>query len=87
MDGESFEHQRALLLEDVARSMDNVLQNLNKLNLSLEGIIAVGNEFGQVESLWSQFESVMAEREQDQNGEGSGEQEQEQKGGGEKDDQ
>ena len=37
-----------------------MLQNLNKLNRSLEGVIAVGNEFSQVEGLWSQFENVMA---------------------------
>lgn len=57
--------------------MENVLQNINKLNRSLEGVIAVcavwevvmyhalrgdqvGNEFSQVEGLWSQFENVMA---------------------------
>ncbi|MCJ1433435.1 hypothetical protein MMC27_002795 [Xylographa pallens] len=40
---------------------------MNKLNRSLEGIIAVslsvalvGDEFGSVEALWSQFEGVMA---------------------------
>ena len=54
------------------------MQNINKLNRSLEGVIAVGtefeaclsasvadlrqvgNEFSQVEGLWSQFENVMA---------------------------
>jgi len=40
--------------------MEHVLANINKLNRSLEGVIAVGNEFGSVEALWSQFESVMA---------------------------
>ncbi|KAI4109673.1 MAG: hypothetical protein L6R37_000360 [Teloschistes peruensis] len=40
--------------------MEQVLQNINKLNRSLEGVIAVGNEFGAVEALWSQFENVMA---------------------------
>ncbi|KAK3621439.1 Dolichyl-diphosphooligosaccharide-protein glycosyltransferase subunit dad1 [Elasticomyces elasticus] len=55
-----FEQQRALLVGDVAASLENVLQNINKLNRSLEGVIAVGNEFGQVEALWSQFENVMA---------------------------
>lgn len=34
---------------------------MNKLNRSLEGVIAVGNEFGAVEALWSQFEGVMAQ--------------------------
>lgn len=36
-----------------------MLQNINKLNRNLEGIVAVGNEFSSVEALWSQFESVM----------------------------
>jgi DASH complex subunit DAD1 len=58
--------------------LEHVLQNINKLNRSLEGVIAVfaieslrrlrrrwlcrqvGNEFGAVEALWSQFENVMA---------------------------
>ncbi|KAI4250008.1 MAG: hypothetical protein L6R42_008815 [Xanthoria sp. 1 TBL-2021] len=40
--------------------MEHVLQNINKLNRNLEGVIAVGNEFGAVEALWSQFENVMA---------------------------
>ncbi|KAL8761563.1 MAG: hypothetical protein Q9184_002328 [Pyrenodesmia sp. 2 TL-2023] len=49
--------------------MEHVLQNINKLNRSLEGVIAVGNEFGAVEALWSQFENVMAkEPEQGENG-------------------
>ena len=43
------------------QSLENVLQNINKLNRSLEGVIAVGNEFGAVEALWSQFEGVMAQ--------------------------
>ncbi|GAB7361686.1 hypothetical protein MBLNU230_g1734t1 [Neophaeotheca triangularis] len=55
-----FEQQRELLVGDVAASLENVLQNINKLNRSLEGVIAVGNEFSQVEGLWSQFEGVMA---------------------------
>ncbi|KAK1079416.1 hypothetical protein LTR33_006408 [Friedmanniomyces endolithicus] len=59
-EGSYFEHQRALLVNDVAASLERVLQNINKLNRSLEGVIAVGSEFGQVEGLWSQFENVMA---------------------------
>lgn len=43
------------------QSLESVLQNMNKLNRSLEGVIAVGNEFGAVEALWSQFEGVMAQ--------------------------
>ncbi|EMC91645.1 hypothetical protein BAUCODRAFT_38754 [Baudoinia panamericana UAMH 10762] len=60
LQGSYFEQQRALLVANVATSLENVLQNLNKLNRSLEGVIAVGNEFSQVEGLWSQFENVMA---------------------------
>ena len=52
------------------QSLENVLQSMNKLNRSLEGVIAVGNEFGAVEALWSQFEGVMA---QETEGEGEGE--------------
>ncbi|KAF2166113.1 hypothetical protein M409DRAFT_23841 [Zasmidium cellare ATCC 36951] len=59
-DKEYFEQQRQLLINDVAASLENVLQNINKLNRSLEGVIAVGNEFGQVEGLWSQIENIMA---------------------------
>ncbi|KAF4549195.1 DASH complex subunit DAD1-like protein [Elsinoe fawcettii] len=55
-----FEQQRELLLNEIATNMENVLQNINRLNRNLEGVIAVGNEFSQVEGLWSQFENVMA---------------------------
>lgn len=44
---------------DKVQSLELVLANINKLNRSLEGVIAVGNEFGSVEALWSQFENVM----------------------------
>lgn len=53
---------------------------MNKLNRSLEGVIAVGNEFGAVEALWSQFEGVMAQEPEDGkegSTEGSGEEEEE----------
>ncbi|KAK5165198.1 Dolichyl-diphosphooligosaccharide-protein glycosyltransferase subunit dad1 [Saxophila tyrrhenica] len=53
-------HSRLESFTDARQSLENVLQNLNKLNRSLEGVIAVGNEFSQVEGLWSQFENVMA---------------------------
>jgi DASH complex subunit DAD1 len=42
------------------QSLETVLQNINKLNRSLEEVISVGNEFSPVEALWSQFENVMA---------------------------
>jgi len=56
-----FQTQRALLLSEIAQSMDSVLTNLNRLNRSLESIIAIGNEFGNVEALWSTFEGVMGD--------------------------
>jgi len=55
------------------QSFEHVLANINKLNRSLEGVIAVGNEFSSVEALWSQFESVMA-KEGETEVEGEGEQ-------------
>jgi DASH complex subunit DAD1 len=45
----------------MTQSMDSVLTNLNRLNRSLESIIAIGNEFGNVEALWSTFEGVMGD--------------------------
>ncbi|KXS95461.1 hypothetical protein AC578_4712 [Pseudocercospora eumusae] len=66
-----FEEQRSLLVQDVAAGLENVLQNLNKLNRSLEGVIAVGNEFSQVEGLWSQFENVMAKEPEKEEGKDS----------------
>lgn len=38
---------------------------MNKLNRSLEELIAVGNEISPVEALWSQFENVMAKDNED----------------------
>ncbi|KAH8601315.1 DASH complex subunit Dad1 [Bisporella sp. PMI_857] len=55
-----FEQQREALLKEISLSFEHVLANINKLNRSLEGVIAVGNEFSSVEALWSQFENVMA---------------------------
>ncbi|KAI5250340.1 hypothetical protein E4T47_01194 [Aureobasidium subglaciale] len=63
-----FEQQRELVLQDVATNLEQVLQNMNTLNRSLESVIAVGNEFGQVEGLWSMFENVMAQQQQPNNG-------------------
>jgi DASH complex subunit DAD1 len=45
------------------QSFEHVLASINKLNRSLESVIAVGNEFSSVEALWSQFENVMAKDE------------------------
>ncbi|KAI9754683.1 MAG: hypothetical protein M4579_004588 [Chaenotheca gracillima] len=70
-----FEQQRDALIGEIAVSMEQVLQNINRLNRSLEGVIAVGNEFGSVEALWSQFEGVMA-----QNGESEGRREEKEHG-------
>ncbi|RYP53729.1 hypothetical protein DL768_001329 [Monosporascus sp. mg162] len=55
-----FEQQREALIGEIAMSFEHVLANINKLNRSLEAVIAVGNEFSSVEALWSQFENVMA---------------------------
>ncbi|KAK2627996.1 hypothetical protein QTJ16_002642 [Diplocarpon rosae] len=55
-----FEQQREILLREIGVSFEHVLANINKLNRSLEAVIAVGNEFSSVEALWSQFENVMA---------------------------
>ncbi|KAK3680459.1 DASH complex subunit Dad1-domain-containing protein, partial [Podospora appendiculata] len=58
-------HQRAasqreeLIGGDRHGDFEYVLANINKLNRSLEAVIAVGNEFSSVEALWSQFENVM----------------------------
>ncbi|KAL6719430.1 Dolichyl-diphosphooligosaccharide-protein glycosyltransferase subunit dad1 [Lecanora helva] len=60
----TFYQQREALVGEIAVSLEHVLQNINKLNRSLEGVIAVGNEFGAVEALWSQFEGVMAQDEE-----------------------
>ena len=62
------------------QSLENVLQNMNKLNRSLEGVIAVGNEFGAVEALWSQFEGVMAQEPGEEGKEGRSEEGEEEEG-------
>ncbi|PYH97994.1 hypothetical protein BO71DRAFT_395650 [Aspergillus ellipticus CBS 707.79] len=54
-----FEQQRAEMVREIAVGMEQVLQNINRLNRNLESIISVGNEFGSVEALWSQFENFM----------------------------
>ncbi|EJP68260.1 DASH complex subunit Dad1 [Beauveria bassiana ARSEF 2860] len=83
-----FEQQREALLGDIAMSFEQVLGNINKLNRSLESIIAVGNEFSSVETLWSQFENVMGKDEAAarQSGQGGGDeqpvQSQQQQGSG-----
>ncbi|KAJ6781264.1 hypothetical protein PWT90_09198 [Aphanocladium album] len=78
-----FEQQREALLGDIAMSFEQVLGNINKLNRSLESIIAVGNEFSSVETLWSQFENVMGKDEtaEKPGGESEGEGEGEGEGG------
>ncbi|PWY94213.1 hypothetical protein BO94DRAFT_532162 [Aspergillus sclerotioniger CBS 115572] len=56
-----FEQQRAEFVREIAVGMEQVLQNINRLNRNLESIISVGNEFGSVEALWSQFENFMGQ--------------------------
>jgi DASH complex subunit DAD1 len=50
--------------------MDSVLTNLNRLNRAMEPILVIGNEFSNVEALWSTFEGYMGDganaREEDQ---------------------
>lgn len=75
-----FHTAREALVSEIAQSLENVLQNINKLNRSLEGVIAVGNEFGSVEALWSQFEGVMSAK----SGDGEEEEDVEKEGGGER---
>lgn len=83
----AFHAAREALVCEIAQSLENVLQNINKLNRSLEGVIAVGNEFGSVEALWSQFEGVMSAKggdgEEEDDGEKEGEGEGGEGGGGE----
>ncbi|PSN61840.1 DASH complex, subunit Dad1, partial [Corynespora cassiicola Philippines] len=59
-----YEQQRDILISEIAQSLEHVLQNINRLNRSLEEVIQVGNEFAPVESLWSHFENVMAKDEE-----------------------
>ncbi|KAI2631777.1 DASH complex subunit Dad1-domain-containing protein [Xylaria nigripes] len=63
-----FEQQREALIGEIAMSFEHVLANINKLNRSLEAVVAVGNEFSSVEALWSQFENVMAKDEDNKAG-------------------
>ncbi|KAJ5629425.1 hypothetical protein N7528_003082 [Penicillium herquei] len=66
-----FEQQREELVREIAVGMEQVLQNMNRLNRNLESIITVGNEFSSVEALWSQFENFMGQSEEtEQNAEG-----------------
>ncbi|PVH88803.1 hypothetical protein DL98DRAFT_477466 [Cadophora sp. DSE1049] len=74
-----FEQQREVLLKEIGISFEHVLANINKLNRSLEGVIAVGNEFSSVEALWSQFENVMA-KDPDAEPEGQGEEQEDGRG-------
>ncbi|KAJ6113482.1 hypothetical protein N7523_006799 [Penicillium sp. IBT 18751x] len=63
-----FEQQREGLVREIAVGMEQVLQNMNRLNRNLESIITVGNEFGSVEALWSQFENFMGKQEEEAEG-------------------
>ncbi|KAJ5371023.1 uncharacterized protein N7496_007115 [Penicillium cataractarum] len=60
-----FEQQREELVREIAVGMEQVLQNINRLNRNLESIITVGNEFSSVEALWSQFENFMGRPEEE----------------------
>ncbi|KAI1454768.1 DASH complex subunit Dad1-domain-containing protein [Annulohypoxylon moriforme] len=78
-----FEQQREALIGEIAMSFEHVLANINKLNRSLEAVVAVGNEFSSVEALWSQFENVMAKDPEDGKTGSEGEEGQGQQGEGE----
>ncbi|KAK0670896.1 putative DASH complex subunit DAD1 [Cercophora samala] len=78
-----FELQREELISEIAMSFEHVLANINKLNRSLEAVIAVGNEFSSVEALWSTFENVMAKEEEEEDAEGGGQQGQDERHEGE----
>ncbi|KAI1439060.1 DASH complex subunit Dad1-domain-containing protein [Xylaria sp. CBS 124048] len=78
-----FELQREALIGEIAMSFEHVLANINKLNRSLEAVVAVGNEFSSVEALWSQFENVMAKDDESKAGAAGGEEQQEPQEGGE----
>ncbi|KAK6363694.1 hypothetical protein TWF730_001114 [Orbilia blumenaviensis] len=56
-----FESQREALIEEICKAFDQVLLNLNHLNRSLEGLAGVGQEFTEIEALWSKFDSVMSQ--------------------------
>ncbi|KAF3176008.1 hypothetical protein TWF225_009184 [Orbilia oligospora] len=56
-----FETQREALIEEICKSFDQVLLNLNHLNRSLEGLAGVGQEFTEIEALWSKFDTVMSQ--------------------------
>lgn len=50
-----FEKQRDALVAEISVSMDTLLNNVNTLNRSLEGAIAVGKEFDNVAAIWNNF--------------------------------
>lgn len=59
-----FDKQRDLLIAEIGTSMESVLNNINALNRSLEGAIAVGKEFDSVAALWANFYDGLAQMEQ-----------------------
>lgn len=67
-----FEVRRAELVGQIGDSLEQVLTQINAFNRSLEGIIEIGNGFGSVEALWSQFETVLGQQTEDENGKEQG---------------
>lgn len=71
-------------LSDIFQSMEQIITNMNLLNRSIEGIIAVilpmaflsltsvkvGKEFESVSTLWRSFHEVLAKGEAQQGGDG-----------------
>ena len=82
----AFTSRRSHLVSQIGDSLETVLQQINSLNRSLEGIIEIGNEFASVEALWSQFESVMGRTAMNGEGEGDGGEDQEDGDEGENED-
>ncbi|KAL4983822.1 DASH complex subunit Dad1-domain-containing protein [Aspergillus falconensis] len=63
-----FEEQREELVREIANGMEEVLANINRLSRNLDSVIAVGNEFGSVEALWTQFETFMGRSQEEVEG-------------------
>jgi len=59
-----FEKQRDGLIGQITQSMEQIITNMNLLNRSIEGVIAVGKEFESVSTLWRSFHEVLAKGEE-----------------------
>ncbi|ODV96292.1 hypothetical protein PACTADRAFT_30016, partial [Pachysolen tannophilus NRRL Y-2460] len=50
-----FEKERDSLITEINTAMENILNNVNSLNRSLENSVAVGKDFDSVSNLWEGF--------------------------------